>query len=75
MPGLQASIMLYVETLKKLKERAEKNPVRQAAVYNGEIYMDGQPYEYESVSANRIVNGDVVYVAQTDNDGRVVVLG
>lgn len=75
MAGLQAAIMLYISTIKKWKAQAEKDPVQQAAVHNGKVYIDGQPYEHESIAANRFVDGDVVYVARTDNDGKVVVLG
>lgn len=75
MSTIAESIFLYVETVKKWKDQAEKNVVTIGAVCNGQVYVDGKPCEYESVSANRVVNGDFVYVAQTSDEARVVVLG
>ena len=75
MSALAEAINLYISTVAKYKEQAEKNVVSRAAVANGSVYVDGQQYDYDSVSPNRIIDGDVVYVARTDDDGRVVVLG
>ena len=75
MSALAEAINLYISTVAKYKEQAEKNVVSRAAVANGNVYVDGQQYDYDSVSPNRIIDGDVVYVARTDDDGRVVVLG
>ena len=74
MSALAEAINLYISTVSKYKDQAEKSVVSRAAVANGNVYVDGQRYDYESVSPNLIVDGDVVYVARTD-DGRVVVLG
>ena len=75
MSALAEAINLYISTVSKYKDQAEKSVVSRAAVANGNIYVDGQPYDFESVSPNRIIDGDVVYVARTDDDGKVVVLG
>jgi len=75
MSALSEAINLYISTVSKYKEQAEKSVVSRAAVADGNLYVDGQQYDYDSVSPNRIVNGDVVYIARTDDDGKVVVLG
>lgn len=75
METIRDAVLLYVETCKNLKEKAEKNLVQEAAVYQGQVYVDGTPRDFESISPNRFGNGDVVYVAQTEDDGKVVVLG
>lgn len=66
---------LYVSTVRKWKGKADKNVITQAAVSDGCIYVDGQACDYDSVSPDRFANGDVVYVARTEDDGKVVVLG
>lgn len=75
MASLDKAINLYVSILKKYKELKDTPPVQRGYVYGGDVYVDGVPNAYESVSPNRIVEGDVVYVAQTDESGKVVVLG
>lgn len=75
MAGLNDAVNLYIAILQKYKELHEKQPVELGFVYNGGIYVNGMPHTYESVSPNRFVEGDVVYVAQTEEDGKVVVLG
>jgi hypothetical protein len=75
MPDLKDAVLLYVETAKKWKDKAEKNTVQRAAVIDDQLYVDGIPVDYDSIYPNRFVNGDVVYVAQTEDDNKVVVLG
>ena len=69
------AINLYVTTAMKWKNRAEKNVVSQAAVSGGNLYVDGQQVDFESVSPDRFGDGDAVFVAHTEDEGRVVVLG
>lgn len=75
MAGLDDAIGLYISTLRKLKEEVERKEVTLGAVANGKLYIDGQQYEFDSVASERIVDGDVVYAARTDEAGRMVVFG
>ena len=75
MTTIQDAMNLYVSTVRKWKGKADKDTVLQAAVSDGHIYVDGQACDYDSVSPNRFANGDVVYVARTEDDNKVVVLG
>ena len=75
MATIHDAIGLYVSTATKWKKKAEKKAVLQAAVSGDKLYVDGQQVDYESVAPDRFGSGDAVYVAQTEDDGRVVVLG
>ena len=75
MAAIQDVINLYVSTMAKWKDKAEKNAVMRGAVSGNAVFVEGQACAWESVSPGLVANGDVVYVAQTRDDGRVVVLG
>ena len=75
MAAIQDVVNLYISTAAKWKDKAEKNAVLRGAVRGNEVFVDGRACSYESVASGRIGDGDVVYVAQTGDDGRVVVLG
>ena len=75
MANLGDAINLYISTLKRLKDEAERNELSLGAVSDGKLYVDGQQYEFDSVSPDRVIDGDVVYAARTDEAGRMVVFG
>lgn len=75
MAGIQEAANLYVATVRKWKTQAEKSVVQQGAVSGDQVFVDGRAFGFDSISPNRFATGDVVRVAQTEDPGKVVVLG
>lgn len=73
--SLQAAVNLYVSTLQKWKSEAENSKVQIGQVSAGKVYVGGQEKEFASVSPGYVSNDQYVYVAKTENDNEVVVLG
>ena len=72
---IQAAVSLYIETVRKWKTKAEDSVISQGAFSGDQVYVGGVPYDYDSLSPGRLVDGDAVMVARSDTNGKVVVLG
>ena len=72
---LADALLLYVSTLKKLKDKADANVVSQAAMSDDKVYVNGLPYDFDIAADKKFVNGDSVYVAFSDDESKVVILG
>lgn len=75
MADLQDAVNLYVSTLLKLKREVEDGKITRGAVSGGQVYVGGTPYDYTSLAPGRVIDGDVVMVARSENDNEVVILG
>lgn len=75
MAAIQDAMNLYVSIVQKWKKKSEESVISLGAVSNDQVYVGGILYDFDSVSANRIVDGDAVLIARSDDDSRVVVLG
>lgn len=75
MAGLNEAIALYVANLKAYKTLKEKEPVVQGFVTGTGVNVGGMEYSYDCIAPRRIVEGDLVYAAYTDSDGKMVILG